>query len=691
MKKWLLLAILLFPMLAFGSSQGSVFSVDPTDKSMQYLGIALGTIPGSPIVAPENAIKVNGIPIIESMFYVFNQVIFGLGVLVVAYASIIGTITTAQEGEFLGRQKWHPILVPLRAACGIFLLLPSATGYNWIQMAVIWFIVQGVGAANALWKQVIYFNQSQGSIRTDTREMNLMLVGNTVNAIFNADLCMIAMNSDPNASNLLGGPVSVYTSNDSLVWGIQSKNQPVCGSVTVPNVSGGLFSSSDQNSASRTETLMNSLMMAQLILYPAAMEAYGTTGTTNLGTSSFVTAANLLNGAVQGLTATFDTMTEINKQAIEDGWILAGSYYFQIVQGSGKSISVHFSTTGPNSDYLNSTLGSSLASQLITTINASSSDYTSSVSDTLETDTTPTQLSLVSQGGNANVTSLFAALFGSLMEGIVKSLEKQMTQGAGGGDPLISMASFGAWLTTTCEIIFWSVLATYFFIWVTSAVFQCVLPLGPSINMLLSIFIPIAIFIISMFYAAGIVLALYIPLIPYLVFTFTAFGWMVLVIEALLGASLIGLSLVIPSEDELGKSVHAVMILLGLFLRPVLMILGFVLAIQLLMVAFTMLNFGFWKTLISYTGASSGVGAFGMIAVLTMYAGIATTLTHEAFSLIYVLPNKVIRWIGGSGEEDVAGQKTKELKGSVEKGGQIATGAMKGVLGHVGGKVGSKK
>lgn len=168
MRAWLLLTLFLLPTLAFASS-GGVFSVSPDDKSMQYLGMALGTIPGTPIES-------TGSVLVGNMVYIFNQVVFVLGILIVIYTTVVGTMNTAQEGEFLGK-NWHPILVPLRAAVGIYLLLPSNTGYNWIQMAVMWFVVQGVGAANALWNQVISFHQDSGSIHTDDRKVNLHAAG----------------------------------------------------------------------------------------------------------------------------------------------------------------------------------------------------------------------------------------------------------------------------------------------------------------------------------------------------------------------------------------------------------------------------------------------------------------------------------------------------------------------------------
>lgn len=687
MRKWLVFFLLLFPLVAFAQSttgaSGGAFSVAPTDKSMEYLGMVLGNVPGTPIQSSTEQVSTNNkLPILQNLFYIFNQIIFAIGIIVIAYTVIVGTVTTAQEGEFLGSKKWHPILVPLRAGLGIFLLIPQTSGYNFVQIALIWFVIQGVGAANALWQQVIYYNQTQGSIHTNTQQANLLQAGNTVYAIFNSNVCMMALNADPTALDLLGEPITVYQWKNTIGWGRKShagKEAPLCGSVTIPNVSTNVFNSADDaaRAAERSAILTNAIEVANLVLINAALQALYGGGSTSAGPSSFITAANLLESAAQSLNTTFQTLDKINQQAITDGWILAGSYYFQIIRGTGIGVNISYITTTPDSEAINAILGNSLGSTLLTQSSAAANTY-AGVSATYINAPTTTQPQLqLSLHYSGKTGSLFSEMFGNLMNNVVHSLDTQMTSGE--GDPLLSMASFGAYLTTICEITLWGVLGVYFAIFIGTSVLECFLPLGPAFDFLLKIFVPMAIFIISILYGAGIVLALYVPLIPYLVFTFTALGWMFLVFESLLGAPLVGLSLVVPSEDELGKAGHAVMILLGIFLRPVLMILGFILAIQLVYIAFKMLNFGFWKTLVSSTGAASGVGVFGMVAVMTMYSGIAATICHEAFSLIYVLPNKVMRWIGVSGEDEM-GAQAKALKGSVEKGGEISKGAMTGII-----------
>lgn len=684
MRRWLWCFILLLPLVAMASAPGplppgstSMFYVAPTDRSMVYLGLALGTVPGSPI-------QTTASPLIGSVFYVFNQVIFALGILIVIYTTIVGTINTAQEGEFMGREKWHPILVPARAAFGVYLLLPTSTGYCWIQTCVIWFIVQGVGAANALWAQVIYYNQSQGSLHRDTRVPTLLQANRTVNAIFNNNVCMLAFNENETAMNLLGEPISVYRWENRVEWGRLSqagREQALCGSVTIPSGTSTLLPSTaiSTSAQDRINILANAVLDAYNVLLPPANQALDTNSNSNsLGTSAFLLASSVLENAVRSLNYSYDNLTEINQQAIENGWIHAGSYYFQLVQGGGTTVVVSFPTTSPNVDTLNVLLGSTLTSEILSSAQEKASNYYSDVTEDITEPAPAVGLKLSSFGGG-KAASLISLIFGPLMNLIVREITKSMTTGE--SDPIVSIATFGSILVLACELVFWISVGVFFAIWLITSVFHSMISLGPAMDALLKFLLTIALLLFTLIYAAGITMALYIPLIPYFVFTFCALGWIILVIESLLGAPLIGLSLVIPSEDELGRLGHAIIILLGLFLRPILMILGFIFAIQLLFIAIKMLNFGFWVTLVNNTGVSNGVGVFGMVAVIAMYAGIVTTLVHESFSLIYALPNKVLRWIGEAGEGDEsAGKQAKQMQGATESGAKTAGSLPSGAI-----------
>lgn len=150
---------------------------------------------------------------------------------------------------------------------------------------------------------------------------------------------------------------------------------------------------------------------------------------------------------------------------------------------------------------------------------------------------------------------------------------------------------------------------------------------------------------------------------------------MMLVIEAIIAAPLVALVLIFPSEDELGKAGHSLMILLGVILRPSLMVLGFILGSKVMYVAVGMLDFGFMNIIIN--GTYGGIGLFFWIAVIVFYVGVISTVLHQSFSLIHLVPDKALRWIGGQAESDDIMGKVKQIEGFAHKGAAAGAGAMK--------------
>ena len=67
------------------------------------------------------------------------------------------------------------------------------------------------------------------------------------------------------------------------------------------------------------------------------------------------------------------------------------------------------------------------------------------------------------------------------------------------------------------------------------------------------------------------------------------------------------------------------------------------------------------------------IGAVGLLAV---YTYIAIDVINLAYSTIYAVPDKVMRWIGGPQEHSMAAQMVQEVKGGVQQStGSAAQGA----------------
>ena len=159
-------------------------------------------------------------------------------------------------------------------------------------------------------------------------------------------------------------------------------------------------------------------------------------------------------------------------------------------------------------------------------------------------------------------------------------------------------------------------------------------------------------------------------MVPYIVFTFAGLGWFIGVIEAMVAAPIVAIGVLHPDgQHEIwGKADTGVMLLLNVFLRPGMMVIGFIAGISLSYVGVWVLNEGFSSTL-SLTSPTFGLGAIWWpVFMAVIYAGTVVAILNKSFSLIHILPDKILRWLSGGMAEalgaETAGEADK-VKGAV--------------------------
>ncbi len=171
--------------------------------------------------------------------------------------------------------------------------------------------------------------------------------------------------------------------------------------------------------------------------------------------------------------------------------------------------------------------------------------------------------------------------------------------------------------------------------------------------------------IYGVLWVIGATLAIYVPLVPYMMFAVGVVGWFLLVIEAVVAAPILALSFILPSGEELGKIMQGAMILLNIVLRPSLMLFGFILAARLYGVVIEFINFGLVSNI---SNLDSGGSMFAWAGILALYGAFIVTLANKCFALIYGLPDKILRWMGGAPEHTDASQDLYQTKGGMSKG-----------------------
>jgi hypothetical protein len=120
------------------------------------------------------------------------------------------------------------------------------------------------------------------------------------------------------------------------------------------------------------------------------------------------------------------------------------------------------------------------------------------------------------------------------------------------------------------------------------------------------------------------------------------------------------------------------MLLLSVFLRPVLMIIGLIGGMILSKVVLRFLNYGFFGVLQQIPN----LGLFSWLAIQFIYCTLLVTVVTQAFSLVYLIPDRVMRWLGVSEQSSGAQEALQsskhgyeQMSGAAEKvGGSITQG-----------------
>jgi hypothetical protein len=123
----------------------------------------------------------------------------------------------------------------------------------------------------------------------------------------------------------------------------------------------------------------------------------------------------------------------------------------------------------------------------------------------------------------------------------------------------------------------------------------------------------------------------------------------------------------------MGKAEPAIMLIFGIFLRPTLMIFGLMAAMLLATVVVTMIGSTFNYI---FRGGLVAFDPLSLIFVLVAYVGLILAALNKCFAVINLIPQQVMRWIGGQGEGVEA--PMQEIKGGIDTAGGKAGGGLEG-------------
>ncbi len=179
-------------------------------------------------------------------------------------------------------------------------------------------------------------------------------------------------------------------------------------------------------------------------------------------------------------------------------------------------------------------------------------------------------------------------------------------------------------------------------------------------------------------------LAVVIPFIPVLAYSLAVIAWLIATLETIVAAPIVAIGVLHPDGQHpvLGKAEPAIMLMVNMFLRPGLIVLGFIAGIILSWISIQFINFGFETAVVNllsnnsatqYAGISDGhhtVSGIEAMLFVTTYVGLIMACVNKSFSVIEAIPNSLMRWIGHDARFEAGNDAMQKIQGSQESAAQ---------------------
>ena len=734
-------------LLAACSSSNSIFSSGSnlsTDTSISYLTQVFGTV---------GPLQGNGNQLLGQMFGVFNLGILSLIGAFLIYTTFTVALRCAIEGNFNAGNK--PIVFTfLKIVFGVALVIPTSGGYCYAQKIMMNVIVAGVELADNVWGACIDYIGEGNSLWSGTPgdgstslseifndQTFISFMGDSTKTpafdtpsiglyVLSSELCMLD-------SNMTLQPKFVTAADGSqqLSFPNSLTDNNSCGYVTPSTIFGDTSTLSD---GAYYDSLANNAVSAvSSDMMPAALYLHcqGKDKDTNQ-CASYQNSSELVSGAFESAAIDYtnsilpgyekinapDTSGTINQDlednAKKDGWLGAGSTTWSLAQAQKIQLDL---TSLPN--YIPCTksahcpdqagtyqigylTGYSNPSDILKWLGYAQSGFVSmgTASDALAAQSSN------SSGSSDSDTS--SDILSAGTSGIAK-INNVFKKTSSYTNPVAWLLVLGQSCLDMASEMWLSILGIILVTGIVSFIMSGCNPAGYVFDMVISWVTPVILVLCGLLISAGATLAFYVPCYAYIVWTFAAVAFFIAVIDSMVAVSVVALGVTSPdNHDMLGKAEQAIMLAVGVFLRPSLMIFGLVSGMVLSSVAFSFVNYsftGFMGDLYTASFSSSSGSIFDaankaqsniangnpimlMIStpiLLVMFSSIVIEVLGTCYSLIYLLPDYVLKWCGGPqstsiGDIEKHVSAVKSAAGEVAKGladasGEFAKGAGSGL------------
>lgn len=695
--KWIaFLSIWIIPNIAMAMSGPFSSHVQDGDIAKGMLDAIFGPLTGS-----------GSNPFGEVMM-IFNSAMLTVGGILVFYTLAAGTLQTAHDGQMLGKQ-WSSIWIPVRTAVGAAVLMPTIQGFSVIQAIVIWLAIQGVGLANLMWNSFMK-DPLEGAFYVPPS--SALQIRALVSDMAKSNICVAALLE---SQRLIPNVVQEATQNISVVpfplgMGYVYAGG-LCGNVrgfaliqnSASNLGNAITGSTPSSLQIVDENkLRNALVPVHQRNLGRIQEQLATASkkiaANEMTQEEFVTLYNqLVTQYVNDLSQEARNIYNAEKDEIsaaiqekmkQDGFAMAGAFYVNIAKAqdiiTNAISSAPTTASGPALKFARGGfLGDVEDALLSTSILFNGEDLKSIM---LRGN------SFIQAANDANSTALQMTESRSSEDSWVIGMISWFMNDAGMGgifgsefaqsnaNPVMVARNLGDKMTAAA----WMGAGIGGGILAASTVQVAGTGLGGGFAAIGGSFLMM---IFSLLFVPGATLSTYVPMVPYIMWLGAFFGWLILVVEAVFGSPIWAVSHLAPDGDAVvGRGGHGYMLVLSLVLRPALMILGLMAAIVLMKPIGALVN----TTFLGAFAMSTEPGPLSFTKLIMgciLYMVVVISMMHKVFGLMYMVPDRILRWIGGG--DNVIGENAQGTNDMV-KGSALAVAGTAGGIGSQMANLGEK-
>ena len=593
------------------------------------------------------------------MFSAFNLVALAVVSALFIWVLAVAVAGTAHEGTPFGK-RYSSLWMPVRFVGAMGALAPIFKGLSLFQVAILACIGFSINLGNYVWDLgTDYFVEHGGQLTVQAPDQNVTHYSAIANGTLESLAFQYYMN-ERRGLNISPGGDWKYSSNwfssggeyrflfngnaGTITVGCVDETDAMCRAKV--NAVGTAISSLSAVAKQLADPDTPADAIDPLALYNAADQV----NTTIL--------SGLQSYAQQGqLRSKLQDFEDISKQY---GWFIAGSSYWSISWINQEVREAMYSGIyyNPREYTLSETWGMTYGLHDYEAVQERVANYIKTAYATRRgiSDTTADPAVTDEEGAFEAVLNWIRANTNKLVAGNILpiAVEKLSSQ-----DPIMAISSVGDYFIGTA----WGLASALSVLDVTHSLGKAVPfvdKVVPNLDKyisfaLFSVFLPLLLY--------GLALAYYLPAIPFIRWISALAGWVILIVESLIAAPLWLCAHAMPEGDgaagQHGK--RGYLLLLGIVIRPPLMVAGFFAAIILMNVLGRLIGASF-EMFIAGTAQTRMVGITGTISMLIILGIVVIMMANKFFSLIHYLPEHVTNWIGQQihslGEkEDQAGVK----------------------------------